>query len=90
MTSTKINTIEEFNEILKTPNQTYHDFAIALSEGVFSKKEIAMNEDGTYFILNNIDGTVQNLTSAELHDEDLTNIGKALNNGAFYHLNYND
>lgn len=88
MTQTKITTIEEFSAILKTPNQTYHDFAIALKDGVFSKKEIALNEDGTYFILNNIDGTTQNLTIPQIFDEDFTNIGKALNNGAFYHLNY--
>jgi hypothetical protein len=35
-------------------------------------------------VLNEIDGTEQELTEQELMNGDITNIGKAINNGAFY------
>lgn len=88
MTRTLINNVDELVTILKSPNRTYHDFAVTLNGGLYSKKEMALNQDGTIFILNGIDGTTQNLTPDELFDESLTLIGKAINGGAFYHLIY--
>ena len=88
MTKTPVNTVDELIAILKTPGRTYHDFAMQLGFNMFSKKEMALNEDGTIFILNNIDGTVQNLTPEELFDPSLTNIGDAITRQAFTHLIY--
>ena len=59
-------------------------------EMIRSSKHIKYNEINKHFyILNEIDDTEQTLNEAELMDEDLTNIGKALKLGALYEYNYN-
>ena len=88
MTKTLVNNVDEFLAILKNPARSFNDFAISLSHGASSRKEMALNEDGTIFILNNIDGTLQHLTPEELFDPTLTNIGEAINKKAFWHLTY--
>ena len=88
MIKTPVNSVDELLAILKTPGRTYHDFAILLNSEMFSKKEMALNEDGTIFILNNIDGTVQNLKPEELFNTELTTIGKNIKRQTFMHLTY--
>jgi hypothetical protein len=60
------------------------DFFILLHFGLRSSKAISFDGDNTFYVLNEIDGTEQELTEQELMDSDITNIGKAINNGAFY------
>lgn len=60
------------------------DFFILLNFGLRSSKAISFDGDNTFYVLNEIDGTEQELTEQELMNSDITNIGKAINNGAFY------
>ena len=60
------------------------DFFILLNFGLRSSKAISYDGSSTFYVLNEIDGTEQELTEQELMDSDITNIGKAINNGAFY------
>lgn len=60
------------------------DFFILLNFGLRSSKAISFDGDNTFYVLNEIDGTEQELTEQELMSSDITNIGKAINNGAFY------
>ena len=60
------------------------DFFILLNFVLRSSKAISYDGSSTFYVLNEIDGTEQELTEQELMNSDLTNIGKAINNGAFY------
>lgn len=60
------------------------DFFILLNYGLRSSKAISYDGSSTFYVLNEIDGTEQELTEQELMNSDITNIGKAINNGAFY------
>lgn len=60
------------------------DFFILLHFGLRSSKAISFDGDNTFYVLNEIDDTEQELTEQELMNNDLTNIGKAINNGVFY------
>ena len=60
------------------------DFFILLNGGLRSSKTISFDGDDTFYVENSIDDTEQELTASELMDSDLTNIGKAISNGAFY------
>lgn len=60
------------------------DFFILLNFGLRSSKAISFDGDNTFYVENSIDGTEQELTEQELMNSDITNIGKAINNGAFY------
>lgn len=60
------------------------DFFILLNFGLRSSKAISFDGDNTFYVLNEIDDTEQELTEQELMNSDITNIGKAINNGAFY------
>lgn len=68
---TRINSIKELRESVK---RGYHDYLIALNSGLRSSKRILIKEDGT----------LQNLSEPQLNDKSLTNIGKAIDRGAFY------
>jgi hypothetical protein len=77
-TSKKIESVEQ----LKAESKDGADFFITLNGGCRSSKRIWW--DGTYFyIYNFIDDTEQKLTPEQLHS-DATNIGKAMDKGAFY------
>ena len=78
---TRINSTAELRDTVKKGE---HDFFIVLNYGFRSSKNIHLNKDGTFKILNEIDDTVQNLSEAQLNDENLTNIGKAIGYGDFY------
>lgn len=60
------------------------DFFILLNFGLRSSKAISFDGDNIFYVLNEIDDTEQVLTEQELMNSDITNIGKAINNGAFY------
>ncbi len=90
MTKTLVTSVDHLIKILSGKHTTYHDFAVQLSHGAFSRKEMALNEDGSIFIFNGIDGTTLTLTPEELFTNPWTNIGKAITENAFFHLNYNN
>ena len=78
----QINSIDELKEEVSNENNEYF---IALNFGGKSSKHIANSQNvGKFWILNYIDGTEQNLTPDELNDRGITNIGYAIENGAFY------
>ena len=78
----QVKSVNQLKTIL-TDGET-KDFFILLNYGLRSSKAISFDGDNTFYVLNEIDGTEQELTEQELMDSDITNIGKAINNGAFY------
>ena len=60
------------------------DFFILLNYGLRSSKAISYDGSSTFYVLNEIDDTEQELTEQELMNSDITNIGEAINKGAFY------
>ena len=73
----QIKSINQLKDILADGETK--DFFILLNYGLRSSKAMSYDGDNTFYVLNEIDGTEQ-----ELMNNDLTNIGKAINNGAFY------
>ena len=78
----KINSIEE----LKAAVGDGAEFFILLANGfVRSSKWISYDEtDDKFYILNLIDDTEQNLNSKNILKKQFTNIGEAIEKGAFY------
>lgn len=60
------------------------EFFILLSGGVRSTKHITPTARGKFRVMNYIDGTDQILSQKQLFNETLTNIGRAMEAGAFY------
>ena len=61
------------------------DFFILLSFGIRSSKEISLASDGSgFYVFNEIDGSEETLTTEQMNDVRYTNIGLAINNGAFW------
>lgn len=62
-----------------------HDYFIMLNGGARSSKYMDYSiYSEKFYITNEIDGSEQELTEAQLMDEEYTNIGKAITAGAFY------
>lgn len=81
-TFTRVNSL---NELKQMCNGVTKDFFIQLNFGIRSSKSISYNKDtDTFYILNEIDDTKQELNSQTIMDEDYTNIGKAITFGSFY------
>lgn len=80
--ATQVKSINQLKDILA--DGEVKDFFILLNYGLRSSKAMSYDGDNTFYVLNEIDGTEQELTEQELMDDDITNIGKAINNGAFY------
>ena len=81
-TFTRVNSLDELKQMC---NGVTKDFFIQFNFGVRSSKNISYNKDtDTFYILNEIDDTKQELNSQTIMDEDYTNIGKAITLGAFY------
>lgn len=79
---TKVTSIEQLREMVEND---FFDYFIALNGGFRSSKTICMNDDGESFdVVNEIDGSEQTLSAEELKDRELTNIGYAIEGGAFY------
>lgn len=79
---TKINSIEELDEIL-AGNDCGVDFFVKLRYNMRSSKSI-MLDNGKYDILNEVDDSEQTLSKDELFDKNLTMIGEAIKHGCFY------
>lgn len=78
----KITSVKELRKQIDKGNFEYF---IALNGGLMSSKLIYRNDNWDDFdIENQIDGTEQTLTEAELFDRELTNIGYAMQQGSFY------
>ena len=81
-TFTRVNSLDELKQMC---NGVTKDFFIQLNFGIRSSKSISYNKDtDTFYILNEIDDTEQELNSQTIMDEEYTNIGKAITLGAFY------
>ena len=81
-TFTRVNSL---NELKQMCDGVTKDFFIQLNFGIRSSKKISYNKDtDTFYILNEIDDTKQELNSQTIMDEDYTNIGKAITFGSFY------
>ena len=81
-TFTRVNSVDELKQMC---NGVTKDFFIQLNFGIRSSKNISYNKDtDTFYILNEIDDTKQELNSQTIMDEDYTNIGKAITFGSFY------
>ena len=79
----QIKTIEELKELASTPDGL--ECSITLNGGITSSKHIWYSDRRKVFnIVNFIDSTDQELSERELFDNNLTNIGEALNLGALY------
>ena len=81
-TFTRVNSLDELKQMCDGVTK---DFFIQLNFGIRSSKNISYNKDtDTFYILNEIDDTKQELNSQTIMDEDYTNIGKAITLGSFY------
>lgn len=80
----RVQSLSHLKELIKNNK---NDFFIQLNFGLRSSKFIDLNEDGRFYVMNEIDGSEQRLTESEIMDEGYTNIGKALNLGALYLYN---
>ena len=58
-----------------------HDYAVVL-RGLLSRKTIT-KKGSRYVIENDIDGSTQRLTTKQLMDRNYTNVGVAIQHGAF-------
>ena len=82
LTFTRVNSLDKLKQMC---NGVTKEFFIQLNFGIRSSKNISYNKDtDTFYILNEIDGTEQELNSQTIMDEEYTNIGKAITLGAFY------
>lgn len=61
------------------------EFSIALKFGGRSSKHIELMPDNRLYINNYIDGSEFTIKQNQLFDESITNIGKALTQGALYY-----
>lgn len=81
-TFTRVNSLDELKQMCDGVTK---DFFVKLNFGMRSSKSISYNkETDTFYILNEIDDTEQELNSQTIMDEEYTNIGKAITLGAFY------
>lgn len=80
----RITTVEALREAIADGN---HGFGIALEGGVFSRKTI-VRRGNMYHVTNHIDESKQMLTEKQLLDVQWTNIGRAMEAGALFTLNY--
>ena len=78
----QVKTTDQLKEMIASG---VHDFLIRLAFGIRSSKNIDYNaKTGLFYVMNEIDGSEQELTESQLMDECYTNIGKAITIGAFY------
>ena len=81
-TFTRVNSLDELKQMC---NGVTKEFFIQLNFGIRSSKNISYNKDtDTFYILNEIDDTEQELNSQTIMDEEYTNIGKSIELGEFY------
>jgi hypothetical protein len=78
---TRIDSIPQLREAVLRGS---HEFFIRLNFALKSSKTIDVGPDGAFTVVNGIDGTEQTLTEEQLRDRSLTNIGTAMERGAFW------
>lgn len=79
----QVKSVSELKSMIIDENK--HDYFILLNGNLRSSKTIDVTDDCEKFcVRNEIDGTEQVLSESELMDRDITNIGYAIENGAFY------
>lgn len=78
----KVKDLNHLKNILSERDGETREFFILLNFGLRSHKLISWDGDSTFYVLNEIDGTEQELTEAQLMDRTYTNVGHALNRGA--------
>lgn len=76
----KVKDIAHLRELIGKGMNRYH---IRLNFGLKSSKWIELNGDN-FYIFNEIDGSDDVLTESEIMDDRFTNIGSAINAGAFF------
>lgn len=77
----QIKTLAEL--IRATEDRKPHHFLIQLKYELTSRKTIRRS-GGVFYVHNHIDDTDQELTTDEIMEDSLTNIGKAMKKGAFW------
>lgn len=82
-TSSK-RTIKSVEELKKAISAGHREFAIALNGGLKSRKLIRINKKGFIVVRNNIDNSLQTLCEKQIMDGNRSNIGRAMELGAFY------
>ena len=80
----QVKSIEHLKQILSARDGETHEFYIQLNFGLRSSKLMSWDGESMFYVQNEIDDTWQELTEAQLMDRTYTNIGYALQNGAFY------
>lgn len=80
----QVKSIEHLKQILSARDGETHEFFIQLNYGLRSSKLMSYDGESMFYVTNEIDDTKQELSEQQLFDESLTNIGKAINCGAFY------
>ena len=77
----RITTIQQLKELAKNENGL--DCFILLNGGLRSSKHIRYwPDDNSFFVLNLIDGSEQELTEGQLLDRAYSNVGEAMKKGA--------
>lgn len=80
-----MNLIKNIEELKKLSSDEPLNCFIALNFGFRSSKVVQYyKEDDTFYIINEIDNSEDELSSEQLFDERYTNIGEALNKKALY------
>ena len=79
-----MKSLEHLKEILSERDGETREFFILLNGGLRSSKLMSLDGENTFYIVNEIDDTEQELSEAQLFDRAYTNVGYALNNGALY------
>jgi len=82
MKKIKVESLEHLKRILKDA-EADADFVLLLNGCLRSSKYIGYN-NGLFCITNCIDDSEQVLNDKEIMDDDYTNIGKGIRQGAFY------
>lgn len=78
----KIENIDEL-KVLCSDEQS-HDCYIVIAGIIRSSKSISMNEDGTFSVTNQKDGSEDLFKEEELSNPELSIIGKAIQKGQFH------
>ena len=78
----KIENIDELKALCN--DEQAHDCYISIAGIIRSSKSISMNENGTFSVTNQKDGSEDLFTETELSNPELSIIGKAIQKGQFH------
>lgn len=78
----KVDSLAHLHELIE---KDHHEFYILLNGGIISRKLIWLAADGKRLKIENcIDGSTRTLTDIGIMDTKFTNVGRAIEIGAFY------